>query len=1353
MQWLGTFSRYCIHKLWWLFVIGVVLLACVVSFLRLALPYATSYKTSIEQLINERTGANVHIGQLSAAWQSSGPTLLLQQVAVKANQQTAFLQVAEARVGINFWQSLRALTPVADHFELSGLQLELDSEQLLSQTAPTPVSDNQALTEAIENLLFRQLQQFTLVDSQLTVRSKYTPPIVFQIRQLSWLNEAERHQGRGDVAIAGVTGNTLSFLIDLQGPSLAKSRGQLYLSSQALNILPWFETLVPDSKKLASAEINFQAWGDIEQGALSQIQIALAENRLQWQQQGRSAFLSLGNGQLQWRPTEQGWQLLSSDLTLKTEQQSWHDFRVQLVREQGSHWASLQQLPISASRTLLELLAQDNPALEQLLKYQVQGQLTELGAKLDADHWFVRGDFIDLQNAPVADVPGMQGLSGSFSASPQFIRADIHGRDGALRWDGAFDQDTAYQHLDTRLQVLQTEQGWQLRVPQLSLRQPELALDAQLMLAFGEKPQLYLVGELRQVPVQQASWYFPRRHMPESVINYLKPALVSGHIPSARVLWHGAFADYPYAEAQGIFQALAMVDDTEFSFDPSWPSIQKMQAELLFENAQMVIQSQAGSLFGLELADGVTTRIPDLFHADNLLIDIQRQASAEQVTGLMLASPLSDSVGATLDYLGVQGPVQAAVQLEIGLKESHVTAKGDVEFQKNQLAIRAPAVAIDQLQGKLSFVNEQIRSDQLQMQWQGLPLQAELTGEQQAAHYQVQLHASGEQESQALLAVLAPAWQPLVTGVLNYDWQLAIQLPAEGFVFDTQARLDLTQNSLSLPAPFGKEPGDAASILLAGHGNQQGSEFNLQYGEQLNMRGHLDQASGRIDAARLNLGANNPQPLAPGFLIEASLAKAEFVDWVQLLQTQLASIDTETPTLFPALTTVRATVDELHLFDDAHLRQLQLQLTPAEQHWRLQVQGPQLQGEILLGQRLQEQGIQANLQRFQLIFDRAAEEKLEEEALKAQWATLTEAQKPDYAALEAAAFAELTPMTWLADLPPIQITCQQCTIGDYPLGQVSLVSHGDGERWTLESFIAERKQHRWQLQGEWQKDGSLGQTQLSGRLSTPALGQLLRDYDISQSMTGSRATVEFSDIQWLGAPFQFNRQTLSGELAWELGEGTLSEVSDGGARLFSLLSLDSLLRKLRLDFRDVFAKGFFYSQIKGSMTLTEGVSKTQDTLVDGAAGLIEIQGSANLKARKINYLMDFSPKVTSSLPVIVAWMVNPVTGVAAYALDEMFQSAEVISKIRFAVHGDLDAPTVEELKRDSKQIDIPGAKPSGKKAGQLGQPTTVTEPVAIPLRPPSEGVTPAQQQPEQLPEQRPMLEAAPVGGDEEPTGD
>lgn len=95
-------------------------------------------------------------------------------------------------------------------------------------------------------------------------------------------------------------------------------------------------------------------------------------------------------------------------------------------------------------------------------------------------------------------------------------------------------------------------------------------------------------------------------------------------------------------------------------------------------------------------------------------------------------------------------------------------------------------------------------------------------------------------------------------------------------------------------------------------------------------------------------------------------------------------------------------------------------------------------------------------------------------------------------------------------------------------------------------------------------------------------------------------------------------------------------------------------------------------------------------MVDGAAGKIEIQGYADLVTRQLDYQMAFLPKITSSLPVLVALLqFNPATGLAALALDEIVESAEVISKVNFVVTGNFDQPEVVEVARHTTEVEIP----------------------------------------------------------------
>jgi hypothetical protein len=73
----------------------------------------------------------------------------------------------------------------------------------------------------------------------------------------------------------------------------------------------------------------------------------------------------------------------------------------------------------------------------------------------------------------------------------------------------------------------------------------------------------------------------------------------------------------------------------------------------------------------------------------------------------------------------------------------------------------------------------------------------------------------------------------------------------------------------------------------------------------------------------------------------------------------------------------------------------------------------------------------------------------------------------------------------------------------------------------------------------------------------------------------------------------------------------------------------------------------------------------------------------------MDYLIEFTPNVTSSLPLLVYWMVNPATAIAALAIDQVLTEAKVISNVRYSVTGPLDAPVFTELGRKSKEIALP----------------------------------------------------------------
>src|SRR5690606_3205315 len=137
--------------------------------------------------------------------------LLLQQLELGDPQQPV-LTIAQTSLHLDFWQTLLQRTITAEQIELQGLRYQLNADQLLGQQ-PSAAS-NELTLPALEQLFFRQLKDFTVIDSQLVLISAEHPEQEIQIHRLNWRNVGERHQGHGELSIAGVTANTISFILD-----------------------------------------------------------------------------------------------------------------------------------------------------------------------------------------------------------------------------------------------------------------------------------------------------------------------------------------------------------------------------------------------------------------------------------------------------------------------------------------------------------------------------------------------------------------------------------------------------------------------------------------------------------------------------------------------------------------------------------------------------------------------------------------------------------------------------------------------------------------------------------------------------------------------------------------------------------------------------------------------------------------------------------------------------------------------------------------------------------------------------------------------------------------------------------
>jgi uncharacterized protein YhdP len=170
------------------------------------------------------------------------------------------------------------------------------------------------------------------------------------------------------------------------------------------------------------------------------------------------------------------------------------------------------------------------------------------------------------------------------------------------------------------------------------------------------------------------------------------------------------------------------------------------------------------------------------------------------------------------------------------------------------------------------------------------------------------------------------------------------------------------------------------------------------------------------------------------------------------------------------------------------------------------------------------------------------------------------------------------------------------------------------------------------LTGDWKTQGEQSQTQTRGRLETAHFGRLLTRLGISPDMTDTSGFFDFS-LNWSGPPQQFSIEGLQGQIDVDLKHGRILSIEPGFGRVLGILAMDQWLKRLQLDFSDVYAEGLTFNSIKGQFELLNGIALTQNLVVDAIPAKITLTGETDLVKQTVDHHVHVVPKSSDAVPI------------------------------------------------------------------------------------------------------------------------
>ncbi len=709
---------------------------------------------------------------------------------------------------------------------------------------------------------------------------------------------------------------------------------------------------------------------------------------------------------------------------------------------------------------------------------------------------------------------------------------------------------------------------------------------------------------------------------------------------------------------------------------PGWPALQRLEGRARLHRADLSIRGDAAVMVLAEThtihLEGIEARIPDIEQNSVLSVQGVTRGNAQAYLALAKGSPLGALLEGVLDEARADGQWQVPVELVIPLLNSDDSrVAGHILFEKGSTLQLMPELPeLTALQGKLAFTESGLKAEALK----GRALGGDITLSGGLGARQKGLILQGQAADKALQSYLGLQGGRRIQG--NLPYRVRIDRDKAGSLV-LEASSDLKSVALDLPAPFAKVQGKPLPVSLDWRRRDASSRLlSVTVADQA-VVSLLHQTSRPADpyfsAGALGVGKTPALPAA-GLVVDISSADLDLDAWRVVINEFSVPLAGETtvpsPAIFPPLAQVRVQSTHARLLGQALDHFTITAQRPQAQQWRVDVVSSQVAGTAFW--RASDQGIPG---RVDAKFDRLA---LGTET-DAQDAAQNGSRQPpaQEGGAVTSSFAEEL------DIPGVSLYVKNFRLYGREVGELTVMGLNQerGRLWRLDELRLEHPAATLTGSGMWRLAGPERGLKLSASADVRDFGAYLDQIGHEGVMTDGKGNVS-ADIVWRNMPWAFDRADLNGELTFELSNGRFMTVNSYTARLLALLSLQSVSRLARLEFKPAQAaeNGFPFDTLKGKVQLQKGILKTRDYRVTGPVATIVIEGTVNLVREALDLEAVVVPNLDVSGAAVAAGIaINPIVGVGAFLTQWLLQAPlSRAMSVQYHIDGRWSDPVIRE---------------------------------------------------------------------------
>jgi uncharacterized protein (TIGR02099 family) len=940
--------------------------------------------------------------------------------------------------------------------------------------------------------------------------------------------------------------------------------------------------------------------------------------------------------------------------------------------------------------------------------------------------------------------PGMSGATVDFDITQAGGKASLGISRGSLDFPGIFEDPRIpldALSLDAQWKLADGRINAQLRNIRFSSRDAEGTAHASWQSggAAGSVPQtplgtLDLQGSLSRGDGSKVHRYLPLV-LPDQVRHYVRDAVLAGEVADVKFKVKGPVDRIPFIDpAVGEFKVSAAVRGGVFAYIPKsvqsresapWPVLTDVRGELVFNHASLEItaaSAKVANLAGLQLLKA-DARIPDLMHSATLGLTASVKGPLADALGFVNSSPLGGMTGGALRQAVAAGSADYGFHLDVPLTAVEKTrVQGTVSLAGNDVQFTRASPVLERLKGIVTFSESGFSVAGAEARLLGgdirfaggmraAPRVAAVAEAEPSVSFRAQGTVTAEGLRQAKDLGLASSLGQRATGSTAYTATL-------GFRRDV-AELAISSNlvgmGLSLPAPLGKGMDSALPVRFESgllpasmsSGQKLQDQLSLTIGRLASIVYVRDVSGPEARVLRGGIGVGlEPGESVPlpdnGVAANINLATADLDAWQKVLSSP-DSAATAAPASGTAATAPPSatTATGGNASSGTLLGYMPTQM--AIRARELIVGGRKLNDVVAGGSR---DGLiwRANIAATEL--NGYVEFRQPGGAGAGRvYARLSRLSLGQASASDVETILDEQP----ANIPALDIVVEDFELSGRKLGRIEIdaVNRGaqavlrDGgvREWRLNKFNVILPEAVLTATGNWvpvaaqeptgvpaalrlqRGAAERRRTLMNFRLDIADSGELLKRFGMSGVIRRGKGKME-GQIAWAGSPLSLDYPSLNGKFNVNIESGQFLKADPGIAKLLGVLSLQSLPRRLTLDFRDVFSEGFAFDFVRGDINISQGIAATNNLQMKGVNAAVLMEGSADIARETQDIKVVVVPEINAGTASLIATVINPAIGLGTF-LAQYFLRRPLIQATtqEFQIDGSWADPKITRMDR------------------------------------------------------------------------